>query len=391
MTAQMDTRRIAWQAEDRYARQAAAGWSQRTLADARVLVVGAGAIGNEVVKGLALVGVGQVVVVDMDVVAPSNLTRSVLFRASDVGRPKAEVVCERASELNPDGRVRAVVGDIEWTLSDADFAAADVVVGCLDNAYARSVLNRRTRLVERPWFDGAISVDGVQVSAFLHPGPCWECSIGARTLEQLRARFSCTGFRREPSDAAVPTTAVTASVSGALLLARIVDHLHGDAVRFGTRESLAIRSSHWTTSEIGRRSDCPHHEDGVVRTRRSTRLTADATWAEVIEDLGLSPSAVLHLPYALATALTCSVCGRARTHLGPLARIALAQGICGSCGGVEVPTLQRDIQATDPAGVVPLTTLGRRSGDRLLVESGTEHITVETSGGSVWPRRKEGR
>ena len=55
-------------------------------------MVGAGAIGNEVVKNLVLLGVGTIYVVDMDVVAPSNLTRCVLFRDSDIGKRKAVVV-----------------------------------------------------------------------------------------------------------------------------------------------------------------------------------------------------------------------------------------------------------------------------------------------------------
>ena len=106
------TRRLRLAPEGRYDRQELAGWSQQRLSQAKVLVIGAGAIGNEVVKGLALVGVGCVMVVDMDHVAPSNLTRCVLFRDSDVGRPKADVVCERAAELNPDSRFIPVVGDL---------------------------------------------------------------------------------------------------------------------------------------------------------------------------------------------------------------------------------------------------------------------------------------
>ena len=52
-------------------------------------MVGAGALGNEVMKNLALVGVGTTYLIDLDVVEPSNLSRSVLFRAEDAGKPKA--------------------------------------------------------------------------------------------------------------------------------------------------------------------------------------------------------------------------------------------------------------------------------------------------------------
>src|SRR5262249_20150938 len=78
--------------ESRYERlEQISWWRQDLLARARVLVAGAGALGNEILKDLALLGVGGVVLVDSDRVELSNLSRSLLFRAADVGRPKAEV------------------------------------------------------------------------------------------------------------------------------------------------------------------------------------------------------------------------------------------------------------------------------------------------------------
>ena len=66
-----------------------------------MLVVGAGALGNEIIKNLALLGVGRVFVADRDRIERSNLSRSVLFREADCGRSKAEVAAERARELFP--------------------------------------------------------------------------------------------------------------------------------------------------------------------------------------------------------------------------------------------------------------------------------------------------
>src|SRR5438270_2101722 len=87
--------------DDRYSRlRLIPWWRQEKLAAAKVLVVGAGALGNEVVKNLALVGVGTTYVIDRDAIETSNLSRSVLFRASDGGRPKAQIAAERAREIN---------------------------------------------------------------------------------------------------------------------------------------------------------------------------------------------------------------------------------------------------------------------------------------------------
>src|SRR5437773_12034096 len=98
---------------DRYGRlRLIPWWRQEKLAAARVLVVGAGALGNEVLKNLALLGVGTVYVIDLDEVEPSNLSRSVLFRAEDGGRGKAEVAARRAREINPDVRMIPMRGDV---------------------------------------------------------------------------------------------------------------------------------------------------------------------------------------------------------------------------------------------------------------------------------------
>src|SRR5437764_7963688 len=98
--------------QDRYGRlRLISWWRQEKLAAARVLVVGAGALGNEVIKNLALLGVGTTHVIDLDDVEPSNLSRSVLFRAADGGRAKAEVAAERAREINPAAAVVPLRGD----------------------------------------------------------------------------------------------------------------------------------------------------------------------------------------------------------------------------------------------------------------------------------------
>ena len=129
--------------EDRYHRQSLIiWWDQARLSDASVLVIGAGALGNELVKNLALVGVGTVVVVDMDQVENSNLSRGVLFREGDEGADKATVVAARAAELNPAIRVIPVVGDARLITSPGLIARFDVVLGGLDNREARLHVNQ---------------------------------------------------------------------------------------------------------------------------------------------------------------------------------------------------------------------------------------------------------
>ena len=82
-------------------------WDQQTTAAARVLVVGAGALGNEIVKNLALLGVGNVLMADLDNIENSNLSRSVLYRARRTTASPRPPVAARVGQRNLPGHERA--------------------------------------------------------------------------------------------------------------------------------------------------------------------------------------------------------------------------------------------------------------------------------------------
>ena len=156
--------------DDRYSRlRLIAWWDQDKLAAAKVLVVGAGALGNEVLKNLALLGVGKVYVADFDEIEESNLTRSVLFRHKDCGRPKAETAADAVRDINPDTKVVPMLANIMTDVGLGLFRDVDVVIGCLDNREARLWVNRQCWKVNTPWIDGGIQeINGV-VKVFAPP------------------------------------------------------------------------------------------------------------------------------------------------------------------------------------------------------------------------------
>ena len=189
-------------------------WDQQRLRAARVAVIGAGALGNEIVKNLALLGIGNVLVADMDRIEASNLSRSVLFRASDCGKYKAEVAVAAAKQIYPDQNARAFVGNVVYDLGLGVFRWADVIIGGLDNREARVAINRAAARCGKTWIDGAIErLDGIARVFTPATGPCYECTMTAIDWEMLEARRSCALLTREQmQDGKVPTTPTTSSV-----------------------------------------------------------------------------------------------------------------------------------------------------------------------------------
>jgi len=98
-------------------------WERKRVEEAKILVVGAGALGNEVIQNLALMGVGYLYIIDFDTIEAANLSRSPLFRESDSGRSKAEVAAARAKELNPNIHIQYLHGDVTAQLGWVSFGA----------------------------------------------------------------------------------------------------------------------------------------------------------------------------------------------------------------------------------------------------------------------------
>src|SRR5690606_17272143 len=150
-----------------------------------------GALGNEIIKNLALLGVGNVAIADMDRIENSNLSRSVLYRAEHAGQPKATVAAQAAGQIYPDIRATAINANVVYDLGLGVYRWADVVLGGLDNREARLAINRACYKVNRPWIDGAIEVIQGQARVFVPPGPCYECTMSETDWKLLQMRRSC--------------------------------------------------------------------------------------------------------------------------------------------------------------------------------------------------------
>ncbi|KAB1186664.1 MULTISPECIES: molybdopterin-synthase adenylyltransferase MoeB [Haloferax] len=148
---------------------------QERLLNSRVVVVGAGGLGSPVIEYLAAVGVGELVVVDDDVVERSNLQRQVIHHDDDVGVPKAESAADFVRSLNPDVTVEPVQTRVDKSNVYELVEGADAVVDASDNFPTRYLLNDVCRFEEIPLVHGAIYKFEGQATTLLPEGPCYRC------------------------------------------------------------------------------------------------------------------------------------------------------------------------------------------------------------------------
>jgi len=193
-------------------------WNQDTVRSARALVVGTGAVGNEVAKNLAMMGVAAIVVVDRDIVEIANLTRSIFFKTSDHGKPKATVIAERIREFNPDVEVFPLNGELDQMVGLGLVRRMNLIFSCVDNRLARRSLNRLCEKTERPWVDGAMEDLFGQVSVYdPKSGICYECGLSESDLQMMSQVTSCRAIAfRHIASGKVPTTSTLGSILGAV-------------------------------------------------------------------------------------------------------------------------------------------------------------------------------
>lgn len=164
----------------RYARQmvlAEVGTAgQQRLAQASVLVVGAGGLGSPAALYLAAAGVGTLGIVDFDRVELSNLHRQVLFGDADLGREKAPVAARRLAELNPDITIEPLTERLQESNVRQTIERYDVVVDGSDNFATRYMVNDACVELERPDVFGSVLRFEGQLGVFALPdGPCYRC------------------------------------------------------------------------------------------------------------------------------------------------------------------------------------------------------------------------
>jgi hypothetical protein len=325
---------------EQYSRIAGTFLSQERVSKMRFVVVGAGALGNEAVKALGLLGAGSVLIIDPDSIELSNLSRSIFFRRQHSGMPKAETLARVLAETFP---------LTKWDYCNFEIADvglgrltdADLLFSCVDNDLARVEIAWAGLRLDLPVSDAGLSGPDYwrgRVSFFGgRQSACFCCKLSpdrrreALTTAQARGN-SCWA---ENHVLVLPSTPTMAAIFGAL------------QVDFGLRCLLELQdfTQPFASPTIEIRLDqhaglsrfitpispeCPLH---TAAEQRSAALPHDQTTPR--ELLDLQAATVIDLDWPICVAAQCTKCGR---RWQPMRRVGWLRryGLCPDCGSRNI-------------------------------------------------------
>ncbi len=311
-------------------------WQQEVVRNATVLVIGAGALGNEVIKNLTLMGIGNILIADFDTIEDSNLSRSVLFRADDRGRRKVDAAADGVKALNPDVKVKAWHGDINFEMGLGVFRHVDAIVGCLDNREARLSINRFSWAVNRPWVDGAIQeLMGIVRVFWPGQGACYECTLTDLDYQIINLRYSCPLLARQNIlQGKVPTTPTSASIVAAFQTQEALKLLHQMEVQPGKALMINGLTNDIYLTEYPIKQYCMSHStlDPIVELPEATAEGTTLAGLLAIAREQLGPEAVLEFDSELVVSMDCGSCGLVEPVFQRMARLYEDAAVCPNCG-----------------------------------------------------------
>lgn len=166
---------------DRYARhivlREVGGSGQLKLLNAKVAVIGAGGIGAPALMYLAAAGVGQLGIIDDDVVSLSNLQRQIIHKTQAVGHPKTQSAKNAITDINPDVQVDLHKTRLNKQNAEELLAPYDIILDGCDNFETRFLVNDIAHKLGKTLISSAVGPFDGQLSTFKPGGPCYRCFV----------------------------------------------------------------------------------------------------------------------------------------------------------------------------------------------------------------------
>lgn len=361
-------------------------WELARVRQARALVVGAGALGNEACKNLAMMGVQLIAVLDRDTVETANLSRSVFFREADHGRLKTDAISERLRELNSDVEILPLSGDLDDVLGLGLLRRMNMVFSCLDSRLARRSVNRMCHKLGIPWVDGAMeNLLGCVTVYAPDRGPCYECNLTTAEKVLMANTASCREIAlKNLSLGKVPTTSTMGSIVAAVQVQEAVKLLHGDFDRalVGKRLVMDCNINDIYVTELSRREDCEGHfrfgDITEVPEFTVANTSAQAILSRFKQETG--QDGYLDLGREIVVAMACEPCGTVETLAEPFHVVSEERARCEKCGQIRQLERTHRLRGNEPYAEWPLNRLGLPKLEVLEVRGAGTALWYEMTG-----------
>ncbi len=381
---------------------------RRSLERLTVLIGGVGALGNELVRLLAMLGVGRLILVDPDVVELHNGNRSVLFllagieEATASGLPKVEAAARAVRMIRPDVEVIPYRGLIR-EIGRGVYEQCDIALSAFDAALPRLQMQLAARAADVPFVDGGIG--GLEARDLLRgqvtylpagDGPCFGCTVSPSERAALASMLhgtagSCVADAQRLWDAgSAPTTPMIASIIGAAQVSTALSALLPDAPNPppGPWETPFDLIAAPAGKAHTRNPLCPFHE--TISLGEADVVTTETVDTLRVNDLielarpHVGDEAQLCLSEALAIEATCSACGARETEINrPTSEVSRRCCVCGKTCRFAATDVRSRVFEDDPLAGRTLAELGLPRWDRHLVVGRNGAAVIEVAGDAM--------
>jgi adenylyltransferase/sulfurtransferase len=142
--------------------------TQESLSNKRIAIIGSGGLGSTLAIALGTSGIGEIDIVDFDIVSLHNIHRQIAFRLDDEGKSKSKVVANLITTKSPFVKVRAF--DIDFDTFTKEQNSYDLILDATDNLQVRKEIDIYAKSINRPWIYGSVEEFNGQVCFFEKSG-----------------------------------------------------------------------------------------------------------------------------------------------------------------------------------------------------------------------------
>jgi adenylyltransferase/sulfurtransferase len=284
------------------------------IKNTKILVIGAGAGGNEVLKNLALMGFGNFTIVDFDPIEDSNLSRTTLFSKSDIGKSKAEIAATTLQQisLHESPNIQGINAKIQ-EVGKQVFLDNDIVICCVDTMDARAYINDWCVRLQKPFLEMGFEKFTVQISFFPNEkptDPCLREVIGFGDFTGTRQ--SCSKLKMVDTKLAhIPTIQVAAALAGVFVATEIILFLKSESRL--KNKVLQYSADYHRILEIDYpQSEKCHLHEGAKHEHFTTSLKNTNTFRELLTELKekLNSDFYINWNEEFIYSMECESCGK---------------------------------------------------------------------------------